>query len=183
MTRRLLNLLTALSLLLCVAVAALWVRGQWYFDEVAFTNGDGDGFAVSSGGRGGGVECSVRRVSQTTDSGRRLSTQSAAHSAWWVRMVGVRSTRLGFGADRLKIGVVRGQCVKVLDYSGVVVPHWALLIVLSALPVVCGFRWACQYMRQGRPAAGLCPACGYDLRATPDRCPECGTAASVSAMG
>jgi hypothetical protein len=39
-TRRLLNLLTALSLLLCVAICVLWVRSYWTYDLVEFDRGD-----------------------------------------------------------------------------------------------------------------------------------------------
>jgi PAS domain S-box-containing protein len=58
--------------------------------------------------------------------------------------------------------------------AGIRLPNWFLLAVLAVLPA----RWAA--LRRGRwrraelAARGRCPSCGYDLRATPERCPECG---------
>jgi hypothetical protein len=53
-------------------------------------------------------------------------------------------------------------------------PAWA---VLGPLWVVIGLlvyrRWRRRRNRRRRDR-GLCPECGYDLRATPERCPECG---------
>ena len=69
-----------------------------------------------------------------------------------------------------------------LDDAGVVIPdaattwvelpYWLLLCILSPLPLIWTSLWARR--RFGRITPGLCQKCGYDLRATPDRCPECG---------
>jgi hypothetical protein len=56
--------------------------------------------------------------------------------------------------------------------SGVVaVPCWLPLLVFSA-PLWWRRRRARRRSREA--SAGRCPSCGYDLRATPKRCPECG---------
>jgi hypothetical protein len=56
----------------------------------------------------------------------------------------------------------------------VAVPYWAVFASFTAIP---GVRTLAAVRRRckRRQAAGVCPTCGYDLRATPERCPECGT--------
>jgi hypothetical protein len=54
-------------------------------------------------------------------------------------------------------------------------PDGYYLAVFSLLPLL----WSVARLRRvtvarRRHRGGMCPACGYDLRATRDRCPECG---------
>jgi hypothetical protein len=50
-------------------------------------------------------------------------------------------------------------------------PHWFLALLLSALPMRQLHRWLTVRRRR---KGGLCLTCGYDLRGTVERCPECG---------
>ena len=63
------------------------------------------------------------------------------------------------------------------------VPYWLIAVTAGAVALthltVSARRGRLQAQRV---RACLCPACAYDLRATPDRCPECGMRNQESGM-
>lgn len=77
------------------------------------------------------------------------------------------ASNAGFGFD----GASFSQPLVQGSMRVVVIPYW-FLCVLTLLPVL---RLSQVYARRWRRLKrGLCIECGYDLRASHDRCPECG---------
>jgi hypothetical protein len=115
------SILSALSLLMCGGVCALWVRAAHH---------------------------------------REVPDQ-------WIGLFG---SRYDVVADPGSLALLRatpeddGQEVLLVRY-------WVLAASLGMLPLL----WLALALFQAKVNRGHCRACGYDLRATPDRCPECGT--------
>lgn len=91
--------------------------------------------------------------------------------------------QMGFGhVDAIRRPLARQRSIVVIirfgmlgEYTavrGVTVPAWPVLVV-TGLPIAFQFRQSLR--RRKRRAAGRCVMCGYDVRATPNRCPECGS--------
>jgi hypothetical protein len=57
---------------------------------------------------------------------------------------------------------------------GICVPIWFMMLCVGSYPAFCFRRGMKERREQFRVSRQLCVRCGYDLRATPDRCPECG---------
>jgi hypothetical protein len=176
--RRLFTILSVLSLLLCLATLILWVRSYRYGEGVRYTLPSLRNWRVQSLrgqlGFATGVEEPSLQVwanfpvgwSRWSDPARlRLTDQefSEAHSPSARR----RSVWfLGFGFHFL-------HSVR-YPFHDIAVPHWFLALLFAILPPL-HLR---AILRSRRHGPGLCRKCGYDLRAIPDRCPECGTVIS-----
>ena len=171
MTRRLLNLVTAVSLLVGVAAAVLWVRSYWVADAWGWSWETG---AVQAGTANGRLRLAYVRLLD----GSRYAPPHFAASHYPARLdpptARLPATRfnLGFGGERQRTGGT--------DAGLALLPLWFVATAAGGAATLAA-RGARRRLRAERLRAGLCPSCGYDLTGTPDRCPECGAVAANGA--
>jgi hypothetical protein len=160
--RRLFTSVSVLSLILCLATVGLWVRSYWISD-------------------------SWYRWSDRT--GRDVWTLSGAFMMLWGDLGPehnmpdsgwVHEMTIAYPIGLQWPSVIRGAFPENMIVSGsyVTVPLWlpALLFAITPTYWLLGPRRRLKRRRK----LGLCERCGYDLRASPGRCPECGAEKDVT---
>lgn len=60
------------------------------------------------------------------------------------------------------------------DHFEAGMPLWFFLLIFTFAPILWIANWRRDHHITVAVKRRICAACGYDLRATPDRCPECG---------
>jgi len=139
--RRPLNLLTAVSLLLCVAVAVLWAAS----------------YTAAAGAR-------------------RLRLHVTAYEGLYLHTVELRAGAVEYAFYRGSAPPA-GSCAYVGAWYATVPLGVPGAVLLGGMLLLLRRHRKQRLLRR----AGVCISCGYDLRATPGRCPECGTAAEAQA--
>jgi hypothetical protein len=171
---RALNVSATVSVAMFFATCALWVRSHFVRDG----GWSGASFIVwSDGGRIEGWHASTLLlpiVYESNDPTTWSLAEQRTHSIgpyYWYVLPKHGDERLADASLSAPTFHVESSTPNGIDFS-FSVPHWALAAVfLLPAAVLVVVRRA----RRRRFVPGLCRACGYDLRATPDKCPECGT--------
>jgi hypothetical protein len=180
------NVATAVSLTVGLAALAFWPRSYHSFDQYRALDAEARTLVFITSLRGG---LQVARVKTILNADGYLgSIWQSGWTSWrltsptwspgppgdnWQLLAGNPATR---DFRRLGFRLLRGDLGAGRPFWSIRIPYWFLALLGLPLPTACIMSW---YRRRHTRKRGHCPTCGYDLRATPDRCPECGTAAGA----
>jgi len=160
------KLVICVMVLICIAEAAFWVRSRYAEDSIILNIPRRAALASSLRDwvdlqyDWAGVETDSWSVDRDTEPPASFAPVPAAA----MRGVGVSSQTHFWGIWYARY--VEGR----VDID---IPYAWILALSGGLTLIVWYSG-----RRHRHGPGRSPKCGYDLRATPDRCPECGTVAN-----
>jgi hypothetical protein len=174
MARRISLFLSLLSAALFIATLTFWYRSRHHVDIAIFClpTGNWQGIAAQHGGvllffsnLPGGKDAAwqIQGGSSTADDQKFIDFRDSLFAP-----PAEKYSIIGF---RLASGTLSLTSQINSKYTVIALPYWFLVIVFGVLPMG-PFKGAWQRRRRRR--RGLCITCGYDIRASSNRCPECG---------
>ncbi len=183
MKRRLLVALSAVSLLLSLVVIFVWIRSHWVQSQWGYLTASipRARWAQYGSSSARGRFCFLYVTTQYANPADIADVTQNGQLGFYYEVTNVDHdnfdlptetfwNRRGFA---LQFQEIQKKDVRQTDrLTWAMIPDWLviLILLLLSLPGLLHFSRTRRHHR-----LGLCPACGYDLRATPDRCPECGT--------
>ncbi len=174
---------STLSLLLCLAACVLWIHSYWYTSSIGYE------FAVEpTQARAVGLQILYARLTADCwicrfppverddyihlfNAGRTGPKFFFEHHPDQFNELTHRTMRWFkyiHGQDRPIIG----PNDPLFETRRLTIPMPLVVLATALLPAI---HLARRSSRRNRKQSGLCANCGYDLRATPQKCPECGT--------
>jgi predicted RNA-binding Zn-ribbon protein involved in translation (DUF1610 family) len=177
--RRLFNLLAVVSLVIFVSAAVACVAS---LDRTRF-HVIGSPPSLYGIGSGGGI-LSIGQMQFDRSHPPRDPLGDASMMATWRRRSGGHgdiASALGFDYYDEVITSNNIFYGEILSFQVLAVSYGPILSAAGILPAA----WIClsgrqYFLLERRRRIGHCVKCGYDLRASKDRCPECGTAISAA---
>jgi hypothetical protein len=182
MARRLFTATLVLSFLLVVVTTALWIRGYDRWEGVSYSRREGKPILIDVAFPSGDILIAVIRPSDPRQRGWVLKEDGwhcysdPANVSEHPSLLALWTGFMAHESDWSLLGMhhTAGRLTEA-SISITTIPLWYFT---AAFLILLAFRFIGNLQRRRRRREnGLCPRCGYDLRESPDRCPECGMAA------
>jgi hypothetical protein len=161
------NALTAISLLLFIATLVLWWKSRTWAETPYLRLGERRAQAHLRSGAAH-LYLSIGPISEPDLLPDTWSKHTSADP---------RRTFDGIRGFAPSLRLQRPSIDTFTRFHYVQVPIWIPAVLTGCAPLAASSGWL---LSRRRRRAGLCLHCGYDLRATPERCPECGTTSQKS---
>jgi hypothetical protein len=195
--RAILAILALISLLLCLTALVEWPRSHWECERIKFVRFRRWQLVTFPGGVGFEVYTAFDPVANSDPNDKQgfkifsgALVKKGAPIPWSDHLY-VDIFNCGPGSPiptTMGFGHSTGSFTAMMDYPSELnevttwcAPAWFIIALTTPLPLWEVLEFRRRRLRKNRLAKGLCVRCGYDLRATPERCPECGNFTKPSA--